>query len=291
MTSNYFFIVNPTSGRGKAKAIADKLRSRLKELKVDFDMAFTQRPWHAAELALKASSDFPVCVVVGGDGTFNEVLNGIYNNSTTIGLIPVGTGNDFVRSTQIPFDLNQAIQTLLNGRRKRIDVGRANDRYFHNGLGIGFDAWVVLTSNRMRYMRGNALYLASVLKTLLTYKPNKIEISFDGQRFSEDFFMVSVGNGRSMGGGFLLTPDAALDDGLLDLCIIKNMSLTAILRNLAKVYSGKHKEDPRVSMHRAKSLTIQSEQGFALHADGELLETRLKHLEVEIIPNALEIIC
>lgn len=288
---NYFFIVNPVSGRGKAKDIARRLKERLDELKVDYGWAYTERPWHAAELALKACGTFETCVVVGGDGTFNEVLNGVYGNKITIGLIPVGTGNDFVRSTHIPFNPDSALDVLLKGRKKKIDIGRANSRYFHNGLGIGFDAWVVLTSTHIHSLRGNALYLAAVLRTLLTYRPNPIEISFNGERLSDDFFMVSVGNGRSMGGGFLLTPDARIDDGLFDLCIIKNMSLMSILRNLLKVYSGRHKEDPRVSMERTRSLTIRSEQGFALHADGELLETQLKHLEVEIIPNALEIIC
>ncbi len=254
-------------------------------------MEQTQGPWHAAELADRATGKFPVVVVVGGDGTFNEVLNGVFGKKVTIGLIPVGSGNDFVRSTDIPFGLDLALKKVLNGKVRRIDVGKANDRYFHNGLGIGFDAWTVQTSLNVRYLRGNAMYLYSVLRTLISYRPNPLTIKMNGQTLRNDYFMISVGNGGSMGGGFKLTPDARIDDGVLDVCLIQNMPTASILKNLIKVYSGKHKDDPRVDILRTNKLQISSDKGFALHADGELVDLHLHELQVELVPSALEIIC
>jgi len=288
---SYYFIVNPVSGRGRARNIAGKLKNLLKQNNVAYQMVQTRAPWHAAELAEQAVGKFPVVVVVGGDGTFNEVLNGVFGKKISIGLIPVGSGNDFVRSTDIPFDPEQALKKLLNGQPRRIDVGKANDRYFHNGLGIGFDAWTVHTSLNVRFLRGNAMYLYAVLRTLRFYKPNPVNIKMNGRVLQKDYFMISIGNGGSMGGGFKLTPDAKIDDNVLDVCLIQNMPTVSILKNLIKVYSGKHKDDPRVSILQTERLEITSEKGFALHADGELIDLHVHELRVETMPSALEIIC
>ena len=288
---NYFFIVNPVSGRGKGKVLGERLIDRLTKLNIDFEIHWTERPGHAIELAEQGANTHTVLVAVGGDGTMNEVLNGMAEKGAVLGLIPVGSGNDFARAVNIPFNFEQALEILLRGQKKQIDLGKANERYFHNGVGIGFDAWVVNTSLKVKHLRGNAIYLYSVLRTLKDYQPVPLELNFNGSVKVDDYFMVSVGNGVSMGGGFQLTPDAEINDGLFDLCLIQNMPVVSILKNLIKVYSGKHKEDPRVEMHRTEHLTIESRKPFAVHVDGELLSLKVQKLEVELIPRGLEIIC
>lgn len=288
---NYFFIVNPVSGRGKGKVLGERLIDRLKRLSIDFEIHWTERPGHAIELAEQGAKSHAVVVSVGGDGTLNEVVNGLAGQQAALGVIPVGSGNDFARAVGIPFRFEEALEILLQGRKKTIDLGKANERFFHNGVGIGFDAWVVHTSLGVKRLRGNAIYLYSVLSTLKNYQPVPLELSFNGSVKVDDYFMVSVGNGVSMGGGFYLTPDAEINDGLFDLCLIQNMPVVSILKNLIKVYSGKHKDDPRVEMHRTDRLTITGRQPFAVHVDGELLSLKVEKLEIEIIPRGLEVIC
>ncbi len=288
---NYFFIVNPVSGRGKGRVLGEQLIERLKRLSIDFELHWTERPGHAIELAEQGAQSHTVVVSVGGDGTLNEVVNGLVGRSAVLGLIPVGSGNDFARAANIPFQFEQALEVLLQGRKKFVDLGKANERYFHNGVGIGFDAWVVHTSLGVKRLRGNTIYLYSVLRTLMNYKPVSLELNFNGSVKTDDNFMVTVGNGVSMGGGFYLTPDAENNDGLFDLCLIQNMPVVSILRNLIKVYGGQHKEDPRVEMHHTEKLTITGRQPFAVHVDGELLSLKVEKLEIEIISRGLEVIC
>lgn len=289
--ANYYFIVNPTSGRGKGASFGRRLQEKLVRLKLDYDFVFTERPQHAIDLAAKASDRFEVIVVVGGDGTLQETINGMAGSKAALGILPVGSGNDFVRAVPIPVDMERSLAILLRDQRKKIDLARVNDRLYHNGVGIGFDAWAVHTGNKVQWLRGNAIYLYSVLHTLISYKPRPVEVRFNGRLEHKTYFMMTIANGVSLGGGFYMTPDAKVDDGLLDLCLIEDMPKAAVIRNLLKVYSGKHKEDHRVEIVRTKKISIQSEEGFASHADGELLSLDMKELDIEILPKKIDLIC
>ncbi len=288
---NYYFIVNPASGRGKGLSIGRELEERLQYLDLDYQVVYTKAPGHAIRLAAKAVDSFECIVAVGGDGTLNEVVNGMAESKSKLGLLPVGSGNDFARAVSLETKLDRALNTLLRGQSRAVDLGKANGRYFHNGLGVGFDAHVVFTSLHVKRLRGNAIYLYSVLRTLLKYRPIPLHMSFNNQTHTSDYFMVTVGNGTSLGGGFRLTPDAQLDDGLFDVCLIDNMPMPSILRNLLKVYSGKHKEDPRVTIIRSDRLKIHSDEPFAVHVDGEILGMKLTELHVEMIPKAMHVLC
>ena len=289
-TQKYYFIVNPVSGKGKGAGLGKRLERKLAETELDYQIVYTEAPGHAEALARNTSEKSDIIVTVGGDGTLNEVINGMHSSAKTAAIIPVGTGNDFVRATKIPTDFEEAFAVLLRGNRKKIDIGRVNDRLFHNGLGIGFDARVVEKGLHVKYLRGNAFYLYSVLAVLFSYKPVEIEISADSFRRKLDYFLITVANGVSLGGGFYLTPDALMDDGYFDICLIENMSKPAILKNLLKVYSGKHKYDPRVDIIRAKKVRLSSTDGFAAHMDGELISLNLNEVNVEILEQSLEFI-
>ena len=290
-TLNYYFIVNPVSGRGKGAAFGKRLEEKLSRLKLDYRLVYSERPMHARELAAEAAKTFAVIVAVGGDGTLQEILNGMHGSQAALGILPVGSGNDFVRAVPIPVEMEKSLALLLQDKRKKIDLAKVNDRIYHNGVGVGFDAWAVHTGNQVTRLRGNAIYLYAVLHTLAHFKPQEVELSFNGNTVRKNYFLMTIANGVALGGGFYLTPDAEIDDGLLDLCLIQDMPKLSIIKNLIKVYSGKHKEDPRVEMVRTKRITIRSEKGFAVHADGELLSLNMNDLSIEILPKSIELIC
>jgi YegS/Rv2252/BmrU family lipid kinase len=214
----------------------------------------------------------------------------MHGSGKTAAIIPVGNGNDFIRALKITLDFEESFALLLRSTRKKIDIGRANGRLFHNGLGIGFDARVVEKGHHVKYLRGNAFYLYSVLAVLFSYKPLEIEIIADNYKRKMDYFLITVANGVSLGGGFYLTPDAIMDDGLFDVCLIQNMPILSILRNLLKVYSGTHKFDPRVDIVRAEKVVLKSSKGFAAHMDGELISLNIKEMNIEILEKSLEFI-
>lgn len=288
--ANFKFIVNPAAARGKAAKIGKKLNELCKVKGLDFELEFTKKQGQATDLAHAAADKFECIVAVGGDGTVNEIVNGIVGKNVKFGIIPVGTGNDFVNAIGIPLKLNVALDSLLLLNTKLVDVGKAGSVYFQNGLGIGFDAWVVEESFKVKKLRGKAIYLYSVLKTIYGYQAPFMHCSYDSHTREEKLFMISVGNGTSMGGGFKLTPFAQLDDGLLDLTIIKDLTKWEIYQNLISVYFGKHTQMPQVTIGRTKKLEIESEEGFAAHVDGELLSLNIKSLEITIVPKSLEIV-
>jgi YegS/Rv2252/BmrU family lipid kinase len=215
----------------------------------------------------------------------------MYDSKAALGILPVGSGNDFVRAVSIPVNLEQSFEILLRDQRRAIDLAKMNDLVYHNGVGVGFDAWVVNTSLQVKRLRGNAIYLYAVLSTLKNFKPLPLQIEFNGQSMEQDFFLTTIANGVSLGGGFYLTPDAVLDDGMLDLCLIENMPKASVIKNLMKVYSGRHKEDPRVHLFRAPAVRIRSEQGVAVHADGELISLNMTEINIQVLPKAVNLIC
>lgn len=287
---NFKFIVNPAAARGKSAKIAKKLNHLCQARGVDFDMVYTSKRGEATELAREAAGQFECIVAVGGDGTVNEVVNGIVGCQVKFGIIPIGSGNDFVKAIHIPLKLEAALDTLTALNTRWVDVGRAGSVYFQNGLGIGFDAWVVQESFKVKRLRGNAIYLYSVIKTIYGYQAPYMQLRYDDIKRQEKIFMITVGNGTSLGGGFKLTPFALLDDGLLDLTIIQDLKKWEIYQNLASVYFGKHTRMPQVTTARTKTVKIDCDQGFAAHVDGELLSLNIKTLEVTIVPKALEIV-
>jgi len=288
--SNYKFIVNPTAARGKCARIALRLEGMCRAAGLDFDLSYTTAPKEAVAIADKACGTFENIIAVGGDGTIHEVVNGLIGKSHRFGIVPVGSGNDFVKAMGIPLQLNAAFDTLLSGRTRAVDVGSADSVFFPNGLGIGFDAWVVRESQMVKRLRGNAIYLYSVLRTIYKYRPPEIRIKFNSTVREEKLFMITVGNGISLGGGFKLTPFAIMDDGLLDLTIIRDLSKPEIYKNLLGVYTGKHTRMPQVSIDRTTNMQVESETGFAVHLDGELMSLEKKSLDISIIPKALEVI-
>lgn len=300
--TRYKVILNPTAGRGNGIRVLPQIKRLLTEQGLDFDLVCTERPWHAAELAKEAGQKgYDVVVAAGGDGTINEVINGLmtFNSSgPALGVLCVGQGNDFAYGTGIPLDLEAGCQALARGHRRRVDVGRVtgggypNGRYFGNGIGIGFDAVVGFEASRMTRLSGFLAYLVAVLKTVfLYYKAPLSQIEYDDQTVVQPSLMISIMNGRRMGGGFYMAPAGKPDDGLFDLCIAREVSRLRIFSMIPHFLRGTQATQEPIRMARAQHVVVTALKGvLPAHADGEILCTAAERLEVELLPSQLEVI-
>lgn len=293
-------IVNPVAGRWAGERMIPRITRLLRGLGLSFDLAQTERPWHAAELARQAVvSGYRTVVAVGGDGTSNEVLNGLMaaqeagEGEAAMGVLCVGTGNDFAYGMGIPLDLEEGCAALARGRTQRVDVGHVRGfRYFGNGIGIGFDAAVNVVASRLRRLRGFLVYLIAVLRTLIFYyRAPLTRIELDDQSMELPALMISVMNGRRMGGGFLMAPFSRPDDGLFDLCIGKKMSQLEMLSFVPRFMKGTQVGDPRIVMGRSRRVRVKvQEETQVVHADGETLALDVRELDIEVIPQGLSVV-
>ncbi|GBE26407.1 diacylglycerol kinase [bacterium BMS3Bbin03] len=291
LSRKYFVILNPEAGRGRGAKIREKIEAELQRHNLSFEISETSFKGHAEKLAEEAPEEFDVIVAAGGDGTFNEVANGLMRNPRTMGLIPTGSGNDFARAMNIPFNYKKAIHVLAQSVEKTIDIGWVNGRYFPNGLGIGFDALVVHESNQVKRLRGILIYLFSVLKSVFFYSSPRMTLRLDnGKIIDGKIFMLTIGNGISLGGGFMLTPNAKNNDGLFDVCVIHYLTKPQIFWHLPKVFWGGHVKMKQVEMHRVKEIAVSAHEPIGAHVDGELIGMENREFQVKIFPEALRVI-
>lgn len=282
-------IVNPVAGQGRTSALWQDIENHIKKLGIDYSPIFTQGVGDAIELAKVAVKEgFKKIFVVGGDGTLNEVVNGIELNQVTLGMIPTGSGNDLSKMIGIN-GIADALASLKYQEHRRIDLGRAGDRLFVNNFGVGFDAFVAATQKKFKIFKGNLGYLFSTLKVLGDFKACQVEITADGYRFCDRIMSVSIGNGQFHGGCFKLTPEAVIDDGLLDICIIKELNKTKFLINIPKAIKGTHGCLKEVESFKAKKILLHSQRPLFVHFDGEVLLEPVKEIEIEILPSSLEV--
>jgi diacylglycerol kinase (ATP) len=298
-------ILNPVAGKGFGARAKEDLSRHLDAAQLDFDLVQTARPWHAAELAQEAAGDgFGVVVAAGGDGTTNEVVNGLVaasnggrDSAPALGVLPLGSGSDFASAVGIEARLALACQRLVGGRLRPIDVARARLpdehpewRYYANALGIGFDAYVTLEMLKVRRLRGIPAYLLVVLKTLiLHHQAPPLTITCDDWALEQASLMVVVANGPREGGGFFVAPDAKPDDGLLDLCIAAKVSRPTMLGLIPHFMRGTHVNRKPITMARATRVVISSEEKLPVHMDGEIFSTEARRIECEILPQRLNV--
>ncbi len=304
--SKTLLIVNPVAGRGAGERAIPQVQAMLSQEGLDFDLVRTERPWHAAQLAEEAArAGFDVVVAVGGDGTSNEVLNGLMRarlagvGSCAMGMLSVGRGNDFAYGMGVPHDLATACRALAQGHRRWVDVGQAfggdypEGRYFGNGVGIGFDAVVGFEAAKMKRLHGFASYIVATLKTVfLYYRAPLITIEYDGHAFTQPSLLVSVMNGQRMGGGFWMAPEGRPDDGLFDLCIAREVSRGRIFTLIPHFLRGTQASQEPIRTGRARRVVVTAVEGaLPAHADGETLCTEGQRLELVLLPRQIEVIC
>jgi len=295
-------IVNPVAGAGKTARRWPHIRARLQDLNLHFDFALTEAPGHARELArLAVQHGYELVVSVGGDGTINEVVNGMYDtgymDGTRLGIICTGTGGDYIRTVGMPGTYLDACDCLASPRKFISDVGvmeyhqdgKMVRRLFVNFAGLGFDAEVVrATTQRLKLLKATASYLTGLLSTLLFYRNKDVIISLDGERLNHRVCAILVNNGRYGGGGMLAAPEADLNDGLLDVVVIGDLSKPDLLWSLPRIYRGTHLTHPKVMLKKVREIEIQSGENVCVQADGELLGQL--PVRFSILPGLLNIV-
>jgi len=300
-------IVNPIAGRGAAKKAIPEIRSILEKLEVDYDLIMTDYPGHAISLSEEAGSNgYATVVAVGGDGTANEVINGLMqaaNNgklTSSLAVIPVGRGNDFSFGMGVPQELEAACQLLVEGKTRKIDVGFVkggnfpDGRYFGNGIGIGFDTIVGFEAAKLPpFISGIPAYLIAAIKTIFLYfDAPLLQLDIDGEVIEQPCLLVSVMNGRRMGGSFMFAPESASDDGLLNLCIAHKVSRMQVLGLFPKVMSGTQQSHQAIKMPTGVSVKIKALTGsLPVHADGETICEAGEAIEVSVLKQQLQLIC
>lgn len=279
------FIVNPVAGKGHAAKIVPQIKSIMESMnEVDFNVEYTKAPKHAVEIAKKHSSgDYDIVFAVGGDGTVNEVVNGLVGSDTALGVLPGGSGNDFIRSLNISGDMESILRSTIKGQKKLIDVGTVNGRYFVNISSAGFDAEVVLATQRAKkyFLSGSAAYIAGLISTVFTKSSVDLRVVYDGGEINERALLVAVANGRYYGGGMLAAPDALLDDGAFDLCFISETSKLRLLTFFPMFIKGQHKGLKEVSFYRSRNVHIESPVPVSINIDGEVIRDTKVDFQIE----------
>lgn len=283
-------IFNPTAGRGRSLDILPKVLTWAEKQNVAFEFFSTTRPGDGVRLAkLCKFKRFEKVVVVGGDGTINEVGSALIGTDIVMGVIPGGSGNDFYKMLGNNSRPESGFETAFFGTPHDIDVGLINGRPFFNTVGVGFDADVALRASRSTGMSGTLVYLAAVFQSWRHLKPVELEIKLDQHRFTGNVTLACIGNGRSSGGGFYLTPKARFDDGLLDICLIEAMPRSKIVTYLPRTLNGSHIRLPGVRLYRSRMIVISSYQKFPMHIDGESLAAPINLAEFTMESKKLKV--
>lgn len=319
-------IFNPKANHAGARRSLEQIRRTMTAAGMEHEIAETDAAGHATELARQAHEDgVQVIVAAGGDGTVNEVVNGLAQAADaaagaaaakddaagsavvgTLGILPAGSANDFAAALGQPVKLQRAVQVLAAGQTRRIDLGKVSltagdrdhavERYFVNNVGFGLEASVTVESTKIDWLNGVLLYGVAALRALAKYEPAPAEVVWrtdagTEERFADETLLISVGNSPRVGGGFYLTPDAQMDDGLLDIGIARGISRWRTLGLLPQALRGAHVSNPAFSIVRSHSLEITCDAGQPVHADGEVLSEAAQCLRIELQPQRLQVVC
>lgn len=286
----YCLIVNPVAGGGRSLTVLEKAKQRFQAAGVDYAVRLTTSPGEAVFLAAQASSEaYDAVVSVGGDGTLCEVAHGLAGSGCPLGILPGGRGNDYCRCVGIPEkDTDRAIQILLDGHSRAVDIMRVNDLVGLNVSSVGFDEEVVRNSRRFAWFKGLS-YVISVFYTILHYRSLPLRIQVDDGLYEQPTFLVAAGCGTHYGGGINVLPEADPADGLMDVCVIDPVTRAQVVRLLPKFMKGRHKGFPFVHMTRARHVVVESDVPFHVNMDGELLDN-LHRVDMELVAQGLRVL-
>ncbi len=285
---SFLLIANPEAGRGRGKKIAEKVRTTL-QAHFPVTCCYPVDEKHLWEITKEKANGHSDILVVGGDGTIHQVVNAMGpNHLSTLCIVPAGTGNDFTKVVDIGKTLYDQINTILNGKTRTIDLGICNERLFINGVGIGFDGQIVYEMlHRKTWLSGHAAYYYHVLRILAGYKERPFNLLLDSIQYQKDLILMTVGNGTTFGGGFKLTPNAAIDDGLLDICLVGKLSPLRRFLNVPKLSNGSHLSLPEIEERRVKEVEVKGNDLLEAHIDGEYLGK--PPFNIKVLPKALSV--
>ncbi len=304
--SKWLVILNPHAGARKGLRDMEQIIGLLSDYKMEHLLCISEYAGHIIKLSKKyVEAGFRNILVAGGDGSLNEVVNGIFLqdkisvSDITIGMLPVGTGNDWIRTFGIPDDYDKALQVIQQRKTVFQDVGKIEyqnkkrkekQRFFVNMAGFGFDAVVAKKVNSLKDKgwSGKKLYLWALLYSYLQYNTKRMKILVNGNTFDDYIFTASIGIGKYNGGGMMQSPDAVPTNGQFNITMIRKINLWGLLSNISGLYSGKYVKDYRVSVAVGKEIQISSKRKIPGEADGEHLGNA--NYKIEIIPNKLQVI-
>ena len=294
MSEKWVFIINPTAGNNFAGEYVGKVKEMVQRYKIDAKIVFTERTGHATTITKEfVEKGFKYFIAVGGDGTFNEVARSLVHNMDVVaGIIPAGTGNDFIQILGFPDRFKDTDwKIFFEKNEKAMDSGSCNEEVFFNGMGLGFDAQVAAenyTVEKGVKKGGGDKYIWHILKTLLFFEEKKAVIQYNGTKEETVCFINTISIGRRFAGGFFLTPKAIADDGLLDVCMIKKLSLFQRIKILLQVPKGNHIYDNKVHYYQADKLSLEFKEPVPFHVDGELFFDN--KFDVRLSPASLRVI-
>ncbi len=295
-------IFNPMADHGRSGQHASDLRPTIDELG-GADWHATKYPGHASEVAaLAADAGYETVIALGGDGTVHEVINGLMRipaeRRPRLGIVPMGSGNDFALGAGLPADSQQAVRLAFSPESRVVDValirdGSGRTEYFDNTCGIGFDAAINIHSRKLTFIHGFLMYLTATLQSIaLNFTAPQMKVAYDGGTLDQPILMLITGNGRRQGGGFIVTPDAKFDDGMLDFVYVGQVSQVRMLQLLPKFLNASHVKEPDVHLARTTRLVIDTDRAVPIHTDGELFapyEANVRHIEIEVQPAAIRV--
>ncbi len=285
------FLVNPASGRGTGKSHLDRIRVLASRLGAG--LVVSRKVSDLAEQARRAAEDgVERLLVAGGDGTMHYAAQGLAGTECALGVIPLGSGNDLAGTLGIPPDLDVAVQRAATGAIRRIDLLRVGESYSVSYAGVGFDSEVTRYANEVKVLRGPLIYFYSVIHTLITFEPPRMKVVHDGGAFEGKVMFTVVNNLPRFGGGMRIAPDAVIDDGLLDLVIVREVPKSVLLTIFPKVYGGKHVGHPAVTLVRTRRAEITLDRAMTMYGGGEPLRPMAagEAVAVEVMPGGLGVV-
>ena len=302
-------ILNPYANHHQAVCKSGSVESAFARSGLDFDIVATRSRGHAKQIA-SAASGYDAVVAAGGDGTVNEVVNGLLSvtsNGPTrpLGIIPLGTGNDFSDMAELPRELPEAVETISRGKTRQVDAGivsysiqdengsasaRWGSRYFDNSCGVAMEPAVALEVERMTRLSGNLRYVVGVLRGFLKLKAWQMQIHWDGGCIESPTLLLSVANTPRTGGVFNVAPNARLDDGLFDVVFAPDMPKLEVLSILPRLFGGSHVNHPKIKTLRTTRLWIRSDPGTPLHVDGELVTDSAAIADYQLLPGKITLL-
>lgn len=290
--NKHLFIINPAAGKGKTLEYIPKIQKAFLDTNEEYFIEITEKPGHATEIVKKYVKEANYRVYsIGGDGTLNEVLNGIVGTDSSLGIIPSGTGNDFIRSMKKTNNKSDILERTIKGSEELIDIAKANGRYFINISSVGIDAEIAHNASKIKkipILPGKLAYFISIFITLFKYKSKSLYIDIDGKVNNVDTLLLAVANGKYYGGGMLVAPKANYTDGFFDVCMVKNLSKLKILFLFPRLIKGTHENIKEVTFFNSKQVKISSLKELSLNIDGEIL--RCSEVIYEIVHKGLKVL-
>jgi diacylglycerol kinase (ATP) len=285
------FLLNPAAGRGTGRANLDRIR--VLASKLGAGLCVSRKVSDLAEQARRAAEDgVERLLVAGGDGTMHHAIQGLAGTSCALGVIPLGSGNDLAGTLGVPPDVGAAVERAVSGPIRRIDLARVGGTFCVGYAGVGFDSEVTRYANEMKILRGPLIYFYAVIHTLITFAPPHMKVIYDGGEFEGKVMFTVVNNLPRFGGGMRIAPEARIDDGLLDLVIVKEVPKPVLLSIFPKVYNGRHVGHPAVQIIRTRRAEITIDRTMTMYGGGEPLQPveAGEPVVVEVVPGGLGII-